>query len=130
VIGMMLLDTDVLIDFLRGKPEARDFIASLPRDVAVSAVTVAELHVGVREGGERQALDTMLATFRILPLDAEAARQGGLLRRDYGKSHGVGLNDALIAATARLHALPLATLNLKHYPMLNAEQLIQPYRKH
>ena len=126
----MLIDTDVLIDFLRGRPEARDFIASLPRDVAVSTATVAELYVGVREGRERQALEDMLATFRMLPLDAEAARQGGLLRRDYGKGHGVGLNDALIAATALLHALPLATLNLKHYPMLNAGQLVEPYRKH
>lgn len=126
----MLLDTDVLIDFLRGQPEARDFIASLPREVAVSAMTVAELHVGVREGAERQALEAMLATFRILPLDDDTARQGGLLRRDYGKSHGVGLNDALIAATAQRHALRLATLNIKHYPMLSGEQLMQPYRKH
>lgn len=127
---MILLDTDVLIDFLRGRPEAREFIAALPRDVAVSAITVAELHVGVREGHERQALDALLATFQILPLDAETARQGGLLRRDYGKSHGVGLNDALIAATARNHDLPLATLNHKHYPMLEDGQRIQPYHKH
>ncbi len=125
----MLLDTDVLIDFLRGRPEAREFIANLPQKAAVSVVTVAELHVGVREGGERQALDAMLATFRILLLDVGIAQQGGLLRRDYGKSHGVGLNDALIAATAQSHGLPLATLNHKHYPMLSAEQLVQPYRK-
>ncbi len=126
----MLVDTDVLIDFLSGLTEAREFIASLPRDAAISAVTLAELHVGVREGTERQALDSMLATFRILPLDAETARQGGLLRRDYGKSHGVGLNVALIAATAQRNGLPLTTLNIRHYPMLSAEQLIQPYRKH
>ena len=126
----MLVDADVLIDFLSGLTEAREFIASLPRDAAISAVTLAELHVGVREGTERQALDSMFATFRILPLDAETARQGGLLRRDYGKSHGVGLNVALIAATAQRNGLPLATLNIRHYPMLSAEQLIQPYRKH
>lgn len=126
----MLLDTDVLIDFLRGRVEARDFIAALPQNIAVSAVTVAELHVGVREGPERKALDDLLATFHVLPLDAEIARQGGLLRRDYGKSHGVGLNDALIAATSLFHSRPLATLNQKHYPMLPAEYLIEPYQKH
>ena len=128
--GTMLLDTDVLIDFLRGRPEARDFLLTLPRETAVSVVTVAELHVGVREGAERQALDDLLATFRVLPLDADAARRGGLLRRDYGKSHGVGLIDALIAAIAQTHNLPLATLNRRHYPMLDAAQLVQPYVRH
>ena len=126
----MLVDTDVLIDFLRGRPEAREFVAGLPRDAAVSAITVAELFVGVREGDERVALGAMLSTFRVLPLDVDIAAQGGLLRRDFGKSHGVGLNDALIGATALAHDIPLATLNIKHYPMLLAEQLIQPYLKH
>lgn len=126
----MLVDTDVLIDFLRGRPEAREFIAGLPRDAVVSAITVAELFVGIRDGDERAALDAMLSTFRVLPLDADIAAQGGLLRRDYGKSHGVGLNDALIGATALAHGVPLATLNVKHYPMLLAGQLVQPYLKH
>ncbi len=117
----MLVDADVLIDFLRGRPEARD--------AAVSAITVAELHVGVREGEERQALDAILATFRVLPLDADTASSGGLRRRDYGKSHGVGLNDALIAATALGPGLPLAMLNARHYPMLPADRLVLPYRK-
>lgn len=126
----MLVDTDVLIDFLRGLPEARDFVRDLPVDTAISAITVAELHVGVRDGGERTALQGMLETFRILSLDAEIASRGGLLRRDFGRSHGVGLNDALIAATTEVHGLKLASLNLKHYPMLTAEQVFAPYRKH
>lgn len=126
----MLVDSDVLIDFLRGLPEARNFILSLPREAAISAITVAELHVGVREGKERAALQGMLDSFRILPLDAEIAQRGGLWRRDFGRSHGVGLNDALIAATAAFHALSLATLNLKHYPMLQGDQVFVPYLKH
>ena len=126
----MLVDTDVLIDFLRGLPEARDFVRDLPCDAAISAITVAELHVGVRDGVERIALQGMLETFRILPLDAEIAGWGGLLRRDFGRSHGVGLNDGLIAATAEVHGLRLASLNLKHYPMLATEQVFAPYRKH
>lgn len=126
----MLVDSDVLIDFLRGQPEARGFVLSLPRDVAISAITVAELHVAVREGKERVTLQGMLESFRILPLDAEIARCGGLWRRDFGRSHGVGLNDALIAATAQTHQLVLATLNLKHYPMLRSEQVFAPYLKH
>lgn len=123
----MLVDTDVLIDFLRGQSDAKDFIATLPAEVFISTITIAELHVGVRDGKERAILTTFLDTFQPIAIDAELAAEGGLLRRDYGKSHGVGLNDALIAATALKHKLELATLNAKHYPMV--KQLLLPYQK-
>ncbi len=54
------------------------------------------------------------------------AADGGLLRRDYGKSHGVGLADALVAATAEMPGLELVTLNRKHDPMLASIRV--PYR--
>mgnify|MGYP000852648065 CR=1 FL=1 len=41
-----------------------------------------------------------------------------MYRRDYGKSHGVGLADAILAATAEAEKAELKTLNTKHYPML------------
>ena len=44
----MLIDTDVLIDFLHGLEQAKSFIVGLPKQVYVSAITVAELHVGVQ----------------------------------------------------------------------------------
>lgn len=122
-----LIDTDVLIDFLRGHEAAMDFIAQLPEQAYISAITVAELHVDVRNGKERATLTEFLDTLETLPLDAETAAEGGLLRRDYGPSHGVGLNDALIAATAIRHKLELATLNHKHYPMV--KDLRVPYQK-
>lgn len=123
----VLIDTDILIDFLRGFAPAKTFIETLSDPVYISAITVAELHVGVRNGKERATLTTFLDTLEVLPLDAELAAEGGLLRRDYGKIHGVGLNDALIAATVLKHKLQLATLNAKHYPMV--KQLVMPYQK-
>ena len=65
--------------------------------------------------------------FTIIPLDAALAETGGLLRRDFGKSHGTGLADAIIAATVQKLACSLATLNQKHYPMLDS--VIVPYQK-
>lgn len=124
---MMLIDTDVLIDFLRGLEQAKDFIASLPEQAYISAITVAELHVGIRNSKERAALTEFLDTLETIALDAELAAEGGLLRRDYGKSHGVGLNDALIAATSLKNRLQLVTLNSKHYPMV--KNLLVPYPK-
>jgi len=124
-----LIDTDVLIDYLRGYPEAHSLFALLSDDCALSTVTVAELHAGVREGVERQALVMLLDTFELIDLSAAIAIQGGILRRDWGKSHGSGLNDALIAATALATGRVLLTLNAKHFPMLGSDQLVVPYLK-
>ncbi len=126
-MSAMLVDTDVLIDFLRGLPPAQAFVSNLPDQTYVSAITVAELHVGIRDGKERAVLTEFLDTLETITLDAELAAEGGLLRRDFGKSHGVGLNDALIAATAIKNRLQLVTLNEKHYPMV--KNLLVPYKK-
>lgn len=66
--------------------------------------------------------------FQVATLDERTAQMGGLFRRDYGKSHNVGLADALIAATANNYGLTLATLNKKYYPML--QKILVPYLKH
>ena len=93
----------------------------------ISVITVAELYSGVREGDERQALGDFLTVFELIPLDEIVAAKGGLYRRDYGKSHNVGLADALIAATAETKNTTLVTLNQKHFSMLNSVTV--PYTK-
>ena len=122
-----LFDTDVLIDYLRGRPEAVTYLEGLTEPLTVSAMTVAELYAGVREGVERTVLETFLKAFEVVPLDGVIAARGGLHRRDYGKSHGVGLADALIAATAEARGATLVTLNAKHFPMLPSVHV--PYQK-
>ncbi len=121
----LLIDTDVLIDYLRGKQEAVDYVDNLTVPLFLSVITVAELYAGVRDGAERTKLDTFISAFSIVLLDREIGVAGGLYRRDYGKSHGTGLADALIAATATLRSLTLVTLNKKHFPMLTT--IIVPY---
>lgn len=125
----LLVDTDVWIDYLRGHPQAIACIKQLPERVWISAVSVAELHAGVREGAEREALALLISSLDVADLTAEIAARGGLLRRDYGRSHGVGLNDALIAATALELDLQLLTLNVKHYPALDKQQIKRAYSK-
>lgn len=123
----VLVDTDIMIDFLRGRSQAVAFMREVELPVHLSAVTVAELYAGVRDGAEKSALARALAACAVHPLTHEIAAHGGLLRRDFGRSHGVGLADALIAATAQAHELKLATLNTKHYPML--DDAYAPYHK-
>ena len=128
-VNQPLIDTDVWIDFLRGEPQALSFVKQLPNEVAISSISVAELYAGVRDGSESQALSELLDTLEVIELNRDIAQIGGLIRRDMGKSHGLGLNDALIAATAVYRHACLYTLNIKHYPSLAKNQMQQAYRK-
>ena len=126
----ILLDTDVLIDFLRGQAEAMSLVAAGSERLMVSSIGVAELYAGVRggaDGTEQAALKSLLSLFRVVPVSDDIARLGGLYKRDYGGSHGVGLADGIIAATAAVEDAELMTLNIRHYPMFDG---IEPaYRK-
>lgn len=116
--NLLLIDTDVLINYLRGYVDAVTYIESLTDPFLISSITVAELYSGVRDGAERTALDIFISAFEVVAVDEAIALKGGLYRRDYGKSHNVGLADALIAATAETKGAVLVTLNRKHFPML------------
>jgi len=81
----------------------------------------------VRDGAEREVLDRFIDLMEIVAITPAIAKQAGLWRRDYGKSHGTGIVDALIAASASSSGSTLVTLNQKHFPML--EEVLVPYRK-
>ena len=123
----ILLDTDILVDFLRGYSKAVAFINAQSARVILSAIVVAELYAGVKGEAEQIVLDNFVSIFRVVPVSAEIAKVGGLYKRDFGKSHGVGLADAILAATAEAENAELKTLNRKHYPMLKG--LMPAYTK-
>jgi predicted nucleic acid-binding protein len=114
----ILLDTDVLVDFFRGHSKAVALVNARSSRIILSSIVVAELYAGVRGDSEEAALENFISLFRIVPVNAEIARAGGLYKRDYVKSHGIGLADAILAATAEAENAELKTLNTKHYPML------------
>jgi len=124
---LFLIDTDVLIDYLRGQADAAAYLEGLTERLLMSVITQAELYAGVREGAERSTLDAIVSIFERVDVNPEIARIGGLFRRDFGKSQGVGFADALIAATAEYRNATLVTLNKKHFPML--ENVIVPHTK-
>lgn len=113
----ILVDTDVLVDFFRGVGKAVAFVNHYNDCIILSSIVVAELYAGVKGEAEQTALQNFFSLFRIVPIDAAIGKAGGLYRRDYGKSHGVGLADALLAATAESENAELKTLNIRHYPM-------------
>ena len=122
-----LVDTDVMIDFLRGRPEAIRWVKRKADRITLSVVVLAELFAGARDDAERSELDALSSLFPVLDVSTEIARQGGILKHRFHPSHGTGLADALIAATAEIHDMELKTLNVRHYPMIPG--LEPAYRK-
>lgn len=114
----LLIDSDVMVDYLRGRRLAVHYVARHSDRIVLSSIVVAELYSGVKGNRERTVLDWLASEFPVLPVTAEIAREAGLLRSAYAKSHGVGLADAILAATAQSEGAELGTLNVKHYPML------------
>lgn len=121
----MLLDSCIVIDVLRGRGPALDFITSLPKRPFLSVVSISELRTGERDERDRKRIDGLLAASTLLDVDREVAEIAGSFMHRFYKSHGLDTADALIAATAARHGLALATLNLKHFPMF--PELARPY---
>ncbi len=123
----ILVDTDVMVDFLKGHPMAVAMVQTCSNRIILSSIVVAELYAGVRGDDELTTLDNLISLFRVIAVSPILAKAGGLYKRDYSKSHGIGLGDAIIAATADSENAELKTLNTKHYPMFKG--LTPPYTK-
>jgi predicted nucleic acid-binding protein len=111
-----LIDTSVVIDIERVAPDA------LPSEMAIAAVTLAELAAGPHAAGDpterarrQERLQRAEATFDAIPFDAAAARAYGRVYAEVAsggrKSRGKRALDLLIAATALAAELPLYTRN-------------------
>ena len=119
-----LIDTNVLIDYLRGHEDARTYLEEETDSLQISALTVAELYAGARTEEKQEQLARFLSAFTVRPVTSEIARLGGIRRGSYRESHGTDLADGVIGATAEYEDLELVTRNERHFPWL---QTYRPY---
>ena len=105
-VADLLVDTDVLIDHLRGAAALR---RPEGKALSCSVITRCELLAGPR--AQEAAVRRLLASMRELPMDAEVASAAGLIRREIG----IATPDALIAATALGAGLDLVTRNRRDF---------------
>ncbi len=87
----ILVDTDVMVDFLRGRDVAVAFVKKHATRVMLSSIAVTELYAGFKDEAEQAVLDDLVSLLRVVPVSLDIARAGGLLKRDFAKSHGIGL---------------------------------------
>jgi predicted nucleic acid-binding protein len=116
----VLLDTTVLIDVLRGRPETIERLRSLRRQPGVphtTAINVEEIHRGLRDD-EAAAVDQLFDGLRVVEITRAHGELAGRWRRDHAAA-GLTLAqaDCLIAAAAVALGIPLATGNARHFPI-------------
>lgn len=127
--GVDLLDTDILIDVQRRHPPAVAWYAGLTALPMASGVAVLELVRGAQDGRQmREALNVLAPLSVVWPSEADGQQALGYLVR-YRLSHGLGSDDALIAATAVRLSARLCTFNQKHYRMIPGLVTHQPYTR-
>ena len=120
----MIFDTDVLIWYLRGNIEAAVAIDDAA-DRAISLVTLMELVQGAKSKREAHQIKGFLKEFcfETLPLSERIGYRASIYVEEYSLSHGTGVADALVAATAVEENRVLLSGNLKHFKCIKDLQL-------
>ena len=112
----MLIDSDVLVWLTRGHPGAAARLKQIG-PWRISAITYMELAQGCRDKAELEHVKKALNSsgVQIVPANALICERAMRLIDLHALSNGLRLADALIAATALEHGLPLLTANFKHF---------------
>ncbi|MGC5165900.1 type II toxin-antitoxin system VapC family toxin [Luteimicrobium sp. DT211] len=132
---LFVLDTDVVIDVLRSRsPVMLERFSEHDDAIAVSAVTVAELHYGAARSSapssNRTAVEEFLAFLEVLPLDAAAAAHSGEIRGALAAAGTpIGGYDVLIAGHARSVGAVLVTGNLREFSRVDGLRVVD-WRDH
>ena len=120
----MILDTDVLIWFLRGNQKAIDFIMkAMP--FSISIVTYMELVQGMRDKRELSKMKKAFADMdvEVIPLSEGISLRASDYVEAFALSHSMEMADALIAGTCMEQNETLATANDKHYRVVEGLQM-------
>lgn len=121
------IDSDILIDYLRGIKDARDFLLreSAVAPLYISAISVVEIYSGkdTRDQKKREQIEKFLQNFLVIDVNPVIAAQAGEIRRDFGKPFA----DTIVAASAIFYRLRLVTRNTKHFSSVKNLEVFRPY---
>jgi predicted nucleic acid-binding protein len=127
---MNLVDTDVLVDCLRGTIPAQTWLRQLAQQpFAVPAVAAMELVMGCRDRADLERIQRFLATFEVVWPEASEFAAAYQLLLTHRLSSGLNIPDCLIAATAVTRNARLYTFNLKHFQVVPGLDVAHPYSR-
>ncbi len=125
---MILLDTDVMVDILRGYETAKQWLRST-QEIGVPGLVAMELIQGCQNAKEQKQLEKALSIYQLYWPDENDCDRALASFSSHHLSDNIGLLDALIAETAIGANAELATFNVKHYRVLKGLRSVQPYER-
>ena len=127
---MILVDSDIIIDFLRKYPPAIEWLASLgDEELALPGYVVMELVQGCTNKDDLRKLETFIEDVEVIWPSPETCDDALAIFTQFKLSHHLGVLDALIGQTAVAIDLPIHTFNRKHYAAIPDLVTVQPYQK-
>jgi tRNA(fMet)-specific endonuclease VapC len=116
---MILTDSCVLIEYLKENPLIQKKINDIPTEnIVVNSIILMELFSGARNKRELNSIKIRLNKFQLLEINQSVMDETVSLLEEYHLSHGLKIPDAIIAATARYHDIPLYTFNLRDFKFI------------
>ena len=125
---MILLDTDIMVDILRGYEPAKEWLKSA-QEIGIPGLVAMELLQGCKSTKEQRQLEKALSGYQLYWPDENDCNSALASFSAHHLSDNIGLLDALIAETAIGANAELATFNVKHYRVLKGLQSVQPYER-
>lgn len=124
------LDTDVLVDCLRGLPNARAWLEGGPTDeFVVPGIVAMELLAGARDQDDLRSIQAFLQGFEVIWPDARESARALELLAAHRLASGIGIPDAMIASLALERSLRLYSFNLKHFRVFEGLDVQAPYQR-
>jgi len=110
-----LLDTNILIEILKGNSSTIKMVESFTSEIFISSISEMELYYGAFNKNEIKKIQKFTSFFKIAHLTQEISIKATKLIKKYAKSHGLDIPDSLIAATAIINSCELITYNVKDF---------------
>ncbi|ACP34659.1 PilT protein domain protein [Sulfolobus islandicus L.S.2.15] len=121
---MECLDSDIIIDFLKGRDEAVNYIKKSKEELATTSINVFEVYFGGYKIGKTKCLEDFFSSLKILTLDYNASKKAAEIGTKLSnEGRQIEVKDLLIASICIVNGYTLVTSNIKHFSRINELKL-------
>lgn len=125
----MIVDSTIIVDLIRGKEEAKSFIENQNEKLFISRAGAMEMLEGAKTKKDWKTIQKLLESLKIeaIEISESISKSAAGIFENFWHSHGIGVMDSFIAATALVLDEPLVTHNVKHFQFIKGLKIVIPY---